>query len=126
MVEAGSDGNGATEPIDTVKDPHEVYVSSVEREPVREAIQRLPVEFSEMIILREYQELSYLEIAAVLNSPPGTVMSRLARARSRLRELLSHGPPVPDLPRASERDPQDGRDRSLSIIGSGQKRFRNW
>jgi RNA polymerase sigma-70 factor (ECF subfamily) len=46
------------------------------------------VEFREIIILREYEELSYQEIARVLNCPPGTVMSRLARARSRLRELL--------------------------------------
>ena len=97
MVEAGSDENGATEPIDTAKDPYEVYVSSVEREQVREAIQRLPVEFSEIIILREYEELSYQEIAVVLDCPPGTVMSRLARARSKLRELLPAGLMSPQL-----------------------------
>ena len=102
MVEAGSEENGATELIDTAKDPHEVYVSSVEREQVREAIQRLPVEFREVIVLREYEELSYQEIAAVLNCPPGTVMSRLARARSRLRELLSHRQTTPDLQRQAK------------------------
>jgi RNA polymerase sigma-70 factor, ECF subfamily len=88
MVELNSDGSSAIEPVDTTKDPHAVYVSRVERERVREAIQQLPLEFREMIILREYEELSYQEIAAILNCPPGTVMSRLARARSRLRELL--------------------------------------
>jgi RNA polymerase sigma-70 factor, ECF subfamily len=88
MVEIGPDGTGANEPVDNAKDPHEVYVTGVEQEQVREAIQRLPVEFREIIILREYEELSYQEIAAVLACPPGTVMSRLARARAKLRDLL--------------------------------------
>ena len=48
-----------------------------------------PVEFREIILLREYEELSYQEIAVVLRCLPGTVMSRLGRARSRLRVLLS-------------------------------------
>jgi RNA polymerase sigma-70 factor, ECF subfamily len=56
---------------------------------VRAAIQQLPVEFREIIILREYEELSYGEIANVLQCPLGTVMSRLARARSKLGALLS-------------------------------------
>jgi RNA polymerase sigma-70 factor (ECF subfamily) len=58
---------------------------------VRAAIEQLPLEFREIIILREYEELSYQEIAAVLDCPPGTVMSRLARARFKLRELLPAG-----------------------------------
>jgi RNA polymerase sigma-70 factor, ECF subfamily len=70
------------------KDPHEAYVSDVEREQVRRAIEQLPVEFREVILLREYEELSYEEIAAMLQCPVGTVMSRLARARSKLRDLL--------------------------------------
>jgi RNA polymerase sigma-70 factor, ECF subfamily len=89
MVELDSDGSSTVEPVDPAKDAHAVYVGSVEREQVREAIQQLPVDFREIIILREYEELSYQEIAAVLNCPHGTVMSRLARARSRLRDLLS-------------------------------------
>jgi RNA polymerase sigma-70 factor, ECF subfamily len=88
MVELNSDGSGAIEPVDNAKDPHAAYVSSIEREQVRGAIQQLSVEFREIILLREYEELSYQEIAAVLNCPPGTVMSRLARARSKLRDLL--------------------------------------
>lgn len=75
--------------VDNSKDPHAEYVTKVECERVREAIQQLPVEFREVIILREYEELSYQEIAKLLDCPSGTVMSRLARARSRLRDLLS-------------------------------------
>jgi RNA polymerase sigma-70 factor (ECF subfamily) len=75
--------------IETSKDPHAQYVSKIEQEKVRNAIQRLPQEFREIIILREYEELSYQQIAVMLECPAGTVMSRLARARSRLRVLLS-------------------------------------
>ena len=46
------------------------------------------MEFREIILLREYEELSYEEIASLLQCPVGTVMSRLARARSKLRHLL--------------------------------------
>ena len=75
--------------IETSKDPHAQYVRKMEQEMVRKAIQQLPAEFREIIILREYEELSYQEIAALLDCPAGTVMSRLARARSKLRLMLS-------------------------------------
>jgi RNA polymerase sigma-70 factor, ECF subfamily len=75
--------------IKTSKDPHAQYISKMEQKEVRNAIQQLPEQFREIIILREYEELSYQEIAVMLECPPGTVMSRLARARSRLRVLLS-------------------------------------
>jgi len=96
LIELDADGNVASEPTDSTEDPHADYVSQVEREQVRAAIQQLPVEFREIIILREYEELSYQEIAALLGCPPGTVMSRLARARSRLRELLSRRLTIPE------------------------------
>jgi RNA polymerase sigma-70 factor (ECF subfamily) len=73
----------------TSDDPYALYVSTLERDQVREAIQQLPVESREIILLREYEELSYQEIAAILDCPTGTVMSRLARARAKLRALLS-------------------------------------
>jgi RNA polymerase sigma-70 factor (ECF subfamily) len=60
----------------------------MEHEQVRHAIEQLPLEFREIILLREYGELSYEEIAILLCRPAGTVMSRLARARSKLRDLL--------------------------------------
>jgi RNA polymerase sigma-70 factor, ECF subfamily len=87
-MDSGADNNDAIDPADPAPDPHAVYISRIEREQVRAAIQQLPAEYSEIIVLREYEELSYQEISAVLNCPPGTVMSRLARARARLRDLL--------------------------------------
>ena len=89
VVELDVDENIAEVAVENSKDPYAIYVNKVEREQVREAIQQLPVEFREIIILREYEELSYQEIADLLNCPVGTVMSRLARARSKLRTLLS-------------------------------------
>ena len=71
------------------KSPHDIYVGNLERHHVRQAIQQLPEEAREIILLREWEELSYQEIATVLECPVGTVMSRLARARSKLRDLLS-------------------------------------
>jgi len=57
-------------------------------ERVRRAIEQLPVDFREVIVLRELEGLSYKEIAAVIAAPIGTVMSRLARARERLLAIM--------------------------------------
>jgi RNA polymerase sigma-70 factor (ECF subfamily) len=84
----GDESNGVTV-VETSKDPHDSYVSNLERDLVREAIRQLPSDFREIILLREYEDLSYQEIAKILNCPVGTVMSRLARARSRLRTSLT-------------------------------------
>lgn len=58
------------------------------KEAVGRALDRLPAEFREVIVLRELQGLSYKEISEVARVPVGTVMSRLARARARLYEAL--------------------------------------
>jgi RNA polymerase sigma factor (sigma-70 family) len=55
---------------------------------VRDSIDQLAPLLREAIVLRELQSLSYAEIAAITEVPVGTVMSRLARARTRLAELL--------------------------------------
>ena len=55
---------------------------------VRRAVEQLPVDFREVVVLRELEGLSYKEIAAVVGIPMGTVMSRLARARDRLLAVL--------------------------------------
>jgi RNA polymerase sigma factor (sigma-70 family) len=56
---------------------------------VREAIAELPVDFREVVVLRELEGLSYKEISEVSGVPIGTVMSRLARGRHQLHLLLS-------------------------------------
>lgn len=75
------------------KDSYGAFVSKIEREQVQAAIQALPANFREIILLREFEELSYDEIAGLLECPIGTVMSRLARARSKLRVLLTSARP---------------------------------
>ena len=100
IVELDSDGAGSNKAADTAKDPQEICLSNIDQERVRAAIQQLSVEFREIIILREYEDLSYQEIATILECPLGTVMSRLARARSKLRDLLS---PIPTAQRSPER-----------------------
>jgi RNA polymerase sigma-70 factor (ECF subfamily) len=56
---------------------------------LKAALEELPVEFREAIVLREMEGLSYKEIADIANVPVGTVMSRLARARKRLQIALT-------------------------------------
>lgn len=70
-------------------DPHAVYISKLEREEVRAAIERLPRLYREIIVLRDLEGFSYQQIASILECPAGTVMSRLGRAREKLRRLLS-------------------------------------
>jgi RNA polymerase sigma factor (sigma-70 family) len=52
-------------------------------------LQELPVEFREVVVLREMEGLSYKEIAVIVDIPIGTVMSRLKRGRQRLQALLA-------------------------------------
>ena len=59
-------------------------------EQVRRAIESLPPEYSEVVLMRELEQMSYKEIAAATESPLGTVMSRLSRARSMLRQLIAN------------------------------------
>jgi RNA polymerase sigma factor (sigma-70 family) len=61
------------------------------KEFLKEALERLPVEFREVIILYELEGLSYKELSATLGIPVGTVMSRLNRARRRLQEGSKYG-----------------------------------
>jgi RNA polymerase sigma-70 factor (ECF subfamily) len=104
MVETDAEDGFANDIVEPSKNSYELYVSKLEREQVRAAIQKLPLEFREIILLREYEQLSYQEIAGVLNCPAGTVMSRLGRARSKLRVLLSAEFKKPGPSQEEERD----------------------
>jgi RNA polymerase sigma-70 factor (ECF subfamily) len=66
-----------------------INLRQADAQTVRRAIGELPVEFREMIILREMEGFSYKEIAELSDAPIGTVMSRLARARKLLQQSLA-------------------------------------
>ena len=68
--------------------PDAVLLEKADRELLHEAIAELPLEFREILVLRELEGFSYKEIADVADVPLGTVMSRLARAREHLRMLV--------------------------------------
>jgi len=69
--------------------PDAALLRAADAEMVRQAIDSLPTEFREVLVMREIEGLSYKEIAAVADLAPGTVMSRLSRARQRLQQILA-------------------------------------
>jgi RNA polymerase sigma-70 factor, ECF subfamily len=74
--------------VRTLRDSLIFYPSETEHERVRKAIEHLPLEFREIILLREYEDLSHQEIAGIVGCGTEMVVSRIARARSHLRTLL--------------------------------------
>jgi RNA polymerase sigma-70 factor (ECF subfamily) len=80
--------------IDEVDDgaptPEHMLLQNATREILNAALEDLPIEFREAIVLREMEGLSYKEIADIAGVPIGTVMSRLARARKRLQIYLTN------------------------------------
>jgi len=81
----------ATEALAATNDanPEAVLLQRIDQDLLRQALTELPIEFREVLILREMEGLSYKEIAALADLPIGTVMSRLARARARLQQRLA-------------------------------------
>ena len=71
-------------------DPEMLLIREADNEMLRRALKSLPDEFREVIVLREFEELSYKQIADVIKIPVGTVMSRLARARGRLKQIIAN------------------------------------
>ncbi len=69
--------------------PATILEHSEDAELIREAMDELPAEFREILTLRHQEGLSYKEIADIAQIPLGTVMSRLARARAKLKECLA-------------------------------------
>lgn len=73
----------------TAETPESILVSRYEQDAIRTALAGLPVNFREIILLCDVEEMSYHEIATTLGIPIGTVMSRLSRARKAMRQMLA-------------------------------------
>jgi len=82
------------DPVERSPDPEEGLLISSDRQQVRQALEQLPLDFREVVILREMEGLSYKEISTTVGVPIGTVMSRLSRGRDWLRRILSTPQPV--------------------------------
>ena len=70
--------------------PEDMAIDASRRRRIDAMLALLPEEFREVLVLREMDDMSYREIAEVTGAPIGTVMSRLARARSLMRERIGH------------------------------------
>ena len=75
-------------------DPEALVIQQQAVERAQRAIEELPADFREVLVLRELEGLSYKEIAEVIGTPIGTVMSRLARGRERLLAVLEPESPL--------------------------------
>jgi RNA polymerase sigma-70 factor (ECF subfamily) len=71
-----------------IETPEEIALFKADAEEVQKALAQLPVQFREVIVLREINQMNYRDIAEVTNVPIGTVMSRLSRGRQLLTALL--------------------------------------
>ena len=87
-VRTGFDEENCPEMPD-YSDPEMLLLREADKHMLRRALEKLPDDFREVLVLREFEELSYKQIADVVEIPLGTVMSRLARARKRLGQLLA-------------------------------------
>jgi RNA polymerase sigma factor (sigma-70 family) len=70
--------------------PEAIFLQHIDNQLLKQALENLPVEFREVLVLRELEDLSYKQIAHIINIPLGTAMSRLARARKRLQQELTN------------------------------------
>ena len=73
---------------DALPGPEALAARGMDRRMLNEAIAALPVQFREVLVLRELEDLAYSDIARIAGIPIGTVMSRLARARRQLAESM--------------------------------------
>jgi RNA polymerase sigma-70 factor (ECF subfamily) len=69
--------------------PEAVLLTRADEQMIQSALERLPVQFREVILLCDVEEMSYQEIAEIIGIPVGTMMSRLSRARKSMRDLLA-------------------------------------
>jgi RNA polymerase sigma-70 factor (ECF subfamily) len=73
-------------------DPEASAIRTAESRALARALAELPLQYREVIVLRELEDMAYKEIASVVGVPIGTVMSRLARGRAMLRRVPSLAP----------------------------------
>jgi len=71
-----------------IETPEEIALFKADAGEVQKALAQLPVQFREVIVLREINQMNYRDIAEITNAPIGTVMSRLSRGRQLLIALL--------------------------------------
>ncbi len=86
-VSLDSDEENVVEPIASGT-PESILISNLDQQAIRSALEGLPVQYREVIVLCDVEEMSYLEIAETLAIPIGTVMSRLSRGRRAMREQI--------------------------------------
>jgi RNA polymerase sigma-70 factor (ECF subfamily) len=104
LVDEGALSDAQSLALANVADPEQETPEAAllrrrDAEAIRAVVENLPEPFRETLVLREMEELSYREIAALTGAPIGTVMSRLARARQMLCEMLA---PEAEADRAAE------------------------
>jgi RNA polymerase sigma-70 factor (ECF subfamily) len=96
-VVAFDDGDDAWQNVPAAADdePPAVAMRAADRAQINKALAALPIVFREVLVLRELEDLSYKDIAQIVDIPIGTVMSRLSRARGLMREAMdSPGRPI--------------------------------
>jgi RNA polymerase sigma factor (sigma-70 family) len=96
------------------EDPETLAVRQEDAELVHRALASLPVEFREVLVLRELEDMSYRDVAAIAGIPLGTVMSRLSRARRLLCAAVKaaqaeSGRPAVRLVRTPQGGPEESR-----------------
>ena len=93
------------------EDPETLLLRKADAQSLQETLEELPTTFREVLMLVEMEGLSYKQVAEMLGIPVGTVMSRLARARRRLREYLCRDSSASKYtgPSNSSRQPQDSQ-----------------
>nr|WP_168559949.1 sigma-70 family RNA polymerase sigma factor [Rhizobacter sp. SG703] len=90
----GDDGGVPEAAAPSAEGPHETALRNADRARLNQAIAALPIDFREVLVLRELEDLPYKDIARIADIPIGTVMSRLSRARALLREALQPAAPA--------------------------------
>ena len=87
-ISLDAEDDASLEPA-TEENPETVFLARLESESIQSALAELPVNFREIILLCDFEEMSYQEISLAIGIPIGTVMSRLSRARKAMRTLLA-------------------------------------